>query len=216
MQTNDDFNTPMIAFVGLISSVLIVAIIFGVQVLYHATERSLFERNVIQASTAESDSMLAEQNAKLTRYGWLDKQAGRTAVPIQRAMELVVRDLSSAPADVPPATEPEVDKPGDPPAEPTPPVEDTPREETADAADPTDPSDPPDLSDPSEEAPTEAGKPAAERAEPAATTPADEPAPKAKQPQQKQPKRKEARDTNDSEGRDAKPDPEQKEPSDES
>jgi hypothetical protein len=35
----------------------------------------------------------------LTRYGWIDREKQQVTIPIDRAMELVVNDLSAAPSE---------------------------------------------------------------------------------------------------------------------
>ena len=69
MAQRDDLNVPMIATVGAVSVILTIASVFAVQSLYFSYANSETERNVVQAPTANADSRLAEQEAKLARYG---------------------------------------------------------------------------------------------------------------------------------------------------
>jgi hypothetical protein len=57
------------------------------------------EQKVVQAPTTQSDTMLAEQAVKLTRYEWIDREKQRVMIPIDRAMEVVVNELSAAPSE---------------------------------------------------------------------------------------------------------------------
>ena len=93
MAERDDLNVPMIATVGSVSVILTVAIVFAVQALYLAYARSETQRKVVQAPTASADSRLAEQDAKLARYSWVNRAEGTVTIPIERAMELVVEEL---------------------------------------------------------------------------------------------------------------------------
>jgi hypothetical protein len=95
MQRYNDLNTPMIALVGLLGALLTFAVIVALQVLYYSAASRQEERKVIQAPTTDSDSLMAEQEVKLTRYGWIDREKKQVAIPIDRAMELVVRELSA-------------------------------------------------------------------------------------------------------------------------
>jgi hypothetical protein len=95
MERYNDTNTPMIALVGFIGAILTFALIVGLQVLYYATVEQEKVDKVIRVPTADSDSMIAEQQIKLTQYGWLDRQQSKVAIPIDRAMELVVEDLQN-------------------------------------------------------------------------------------------------------------------------
>lgn len=95
MQRYNDLNVTAIAVVTFIGAVLTFAVILGLQVLYYAVANRQHEQKVVAAPTFESDSVIAEQEVKLTRYGWIDREKNQVAIPIERAMELVVRELSS-------------------------------------------------------------------------------------------------------------------------
>ena len=93
MAKYDDMNTKLVAVVGLISVLAVIGSIVGIQVLYHNFEQSETERKVIAIEAVDAKNLLAEQEAKLKRAGWLDREKGVIAIPIQRAMELVVEEL---------------------------------------------------------------------------------------------------------------------------
>jgi hypothetical protein len=95
MQRYNDLNTSTIALVGFVGALLTFVLIVALQVLYFAVSREQTQRKVIGASTAGSDTLLAEQEVRLTRYGWIDRQEKQVVVPIERAMDLVVDELSA-------------------------------------------------------------------------------------------------------------------------
>ena len=107
MAERDDLNVPMIATVGAVSVILTIASVLAVQALYFIYANSETERKVVQAPTANADSRLAEQEAQLSRYGWVNREEGTVTIPIDRAMQLVVEDYRlrrSAPSQTnPPA-----------------------------------------------------------------------------------------------------------------
>ena len=90
---SDGLNTPVIAVVGFVSAVLTFALIVAVQVLFYQVSAAETDRKVIAVRADEADDMLAQQDARLARYGWVDRAKGRVTVPVERAMELVVREL---------------------------------------------------------------------------------------------------------------------------
>ena len=96
MAERDDLNVPMIATVGAVSVILTVACVIAVQSLYFTYANSETERKVVQAPTVNADSRLAEQEAKLLRYGWVSRDEGTVTIPIDRAMQLVVEEYRSA------------------------------------------------------------------------------------------------------------------------
>jgi hypothetical protein len=95
MERYNDTNTPMIAFVGVVSTVVLFAAIVGLQVLYYTLAEQDYRRKVVEAPTIESDGIIAEQQIQLTQYGWLDREQNKVAIPIDRAMERVVADLQA-------------------------------------------------------------------------------------------------------------------------
>lgn len=92
IERHDDLNVPMIALFGVLACVLTFALVLGVQVLYYRVANSEVQRKVIAAQAMDSASIMAEQEAKLARYGWLDRAQGRATIPIERAMELIVQE----------------------------------------------------------------------------------------------------------------------------
>ena len=95
MERYDDINTPMVAVIGLVSVILTFALIVGIQVLYHNFEQAEVQRKVVDAPSLEADNLMAEQEAQLNRYGWIDREKGKVAIPIDRAMEFVVNELKT-------------------------------------------------------------------------------------------------------------------------
>jgi hypothetical protein len=46
----------------------------------------------VDAPTVEANNLIAEQEARINRYGWIDRDKGQVAIPINRAMELVTNE----------------------------------------------------------------------------------------------------------------------------
>lgn len=63
-----------------------------IQALYNNFELSEQERKVVAIEAIDANNLLAEQEAKLNRAGWIDREKGVVAIPIDRAMELVVEE----------------------------------------------------------------------------------------------------------------------------
>ena len=91
MARYDDLNIRAIAVVGFISCVLVVAIVIGLQALFHNYERDLATRR--PADTRQSDNLIAEQESRLRQKGWINREEGTVAIPIDQAMEIVVQEL---------------------------------------------------------------------------------------------------------------------------
>ena len=96
MPSYNDLNTSKIALVGFVGALVTFVVIIAVQVLYLSTAKDLRQERVIEAPTTDSDSIVYEQQVKLTRYAWIDQPNKKVVIPIERAMELVVSELSAS------------------------------------------------------------------------------------------------------------------------
>lgn len=95
---DSDPNTPRTVLVGFVGTVLLFAIIVTLQTLFYNVEKKEFQRKVVNEVPEELASLKARQIENLHSYRWVDKASGVVAIPIDRAIELVVRDASN-PAD---------------------------------------------------------------------------------------------------------------------
>ncbi len=91
MPQKDDLNVSAIAVVGVISSVLVLATVLAVQTLYFNSQADLERRRPADGSAAAN--LAAEQESRLRQQGWIDRQTGAVAIPIDRAMDVVVDEL---------------------------------------------------------------------------------------------------------------------------
>lgn len=99
MERHNDLNSATIAWVGFLGALVTFVVILAMQVLYYSAVVQETEQKVVQAPTPQSDTMLAEQAVKLTRYEWIDREKQLVMIPIDRAMEVVVNELSAAPSE---------------------------------------------------------------------------------------------------------------------
>ena len=111
MAMPDEIDTPKLAVIGVVGTIVILLIVFAVQVLYYYWNRQLDVAENVQHKDQALARYEAEQQEKLHRTAWIDQKTGKVAIPIERAMELTVRDLGAAAATT---------TPGAPPAPPVP------------------------------------------------------------------------------------------------
>jgi hypothetical protein len=88
----DDPRSSLTLIVGVIGAVIVFLICVLLQALFVATSRAEQQRKIWDTQPAELRSINAEQLERLNDYRWVDQQAGVAAIPIERAMELVVED----------------------------------------------------------------------------------------------------------------------------
>lgn len=83
-----------VVFVGLLSVILMVDIVVGLQAMYYwQLDRTETAEELFQPP-AKLTALTAAQQAQLTDYRIVDAKKGIVAIPISRAMSLVVAELS--------------------------------------------------------------------------------------------------------------------------
>jgi hypothetical protein len=84
------------ATVGIVGTLLVIIVVLFVQGLYESVNRTEFERKVVDEVPAELRSLRAAQRTVLHQTGWVDKKNGIVAIPIEKAMALLVADPDPA------------------------------------------------------------------------------------------------------------------------
>jgi hypothetical protein len=90
------------ATVGIVGTILVITAVVFLQGLYESVNRSEFQRKIVVEAPGELNQLRAAQLRRLHATGWVDRQHGIVAIPIERAMALLVADPSlAAPIIVP-------------------------------------------------------------------------------------------------------------------
>jgi hypothetical protein len=83
-----------LVFVALLSVVLTIDIVVGLQALYYWQLDRVEMSEELYPPSAKLESLLNAQRTQLTDYRIVDAKKGIVAIPIERAMKLVVAELS--------------------------------------------------------------------------------------------------------------------------
>lgn len=97
MAMPDEVDTPRLAVLGVVGTVVILLIVFVVQVFYYHLSHELDAQRDSTTNQALA-RYYAEQEEKLHHLGWLDQKAGKVSIPIEQAIDLTLRDLTTPPA----------------------------------------------------------------------------------------------------------------------
>lgn len=108
MSHNGDPNTTWTVIVLFIGAIMVFAVIVGLQALFYTIERGEYERKVVALAPEQLSRLRAEQQENLVRYRWINQREGIVAIPVERAMELVVREAAAE------ATQQQADRPETP------------------------------------------------------------------------------------------------------
>jgi hypothetical protein len=93
-EIGEDLNVPLIAAVGIVSTITVLALIMLLVGLFYSTERNVEESKYSATGETSYDELRKEQVTKLGSYGWVDVDAGVVSVPIDRAMQLTAVELA--------------------------------------------------------------------------------------------------------------------------
>lgn len=102
---HDDPTPAPVVFYGLLGFIGLVASVVALEWLAYSWGDTGVRAAQVAALPVQAARV--EQESQMTRPAWIDKNAGVVKVPIQRAMELVAKEVSADPnAASPPATQP--------------------------------------------------------------------------------------------------------------
>ena len=90
-------NTPLTALVGIVFAIVLFVIVVLLQALFYRQERDENLRKVVAVAPQELSQLRAQQEELLHSYKFLDPQKGVVAIPVDLAMQLVVRDGGKPP-----------------------------------------------------------------------------------------------------------------------
>lgn len=93
MRTSGGPNGPITVLVGIVSAILLVAVIVLLQAHFYRAEQAENQRKRAAMAPEEFSRLRAEQQALLHAYRWIDPQKSVVAIPIDRAMKLVAAEL---------------------------------------------------------------------------------------------------------------------------
>ena len=92
-----DPASPPTILAGAIFLASLVLIVVGLEAMYYHAENAEWDRKVLNEQPEELRKVRADQTEHLTSYRWVDAPNHVVAIPIDRAIELEVRDLGGTP-----------------------------------------------------------------------------------------------------------------------
>lgn len=95
MKKTDDVNTPMIALIGILGAVLLFVLTVGLQAWIQGYQEGEHYRKVVEPPDQQLSELDSKQLQDINTYRVIDPKKGIYAIPIDRAMDLVVEDLAT-------------------------------------------------------------------------------------------------------------------------
>ena len=91
-----DPDATMTFTVIVVGTILLAVIVVFIQGLYERANRAEFERKVVRETPAELHGLRVQQLTRLNAMAWVDKKNGIVAVPIDKAIDLLLADPDPA------------------------------------------------------------------------------------------------------------------------
>ena len=102
MRQTGEPNSSMTGVIGAVFALLLVGGIVALEAYYYQAEDDENARKVVAIGSDELAQARAQQLVQIHSYRWIDQKAGVASIPIDAAMEMVVRDgVRAAPAPAP-------------------------------------------------------------------------------------------------------------------
>ncbi len=99
MTPNDrynDLNVTWTAIAGLIGAILTFAFIVVIQILFQRAERAQYQQKVIAVAPEQLSDLRSQQLARINSYRLVDEKKAVAAIPIDEAMQALVRDPAAS------------------------------------------------------------------------------------------------------------------------
>ena len=88
----DDPSASSTAYVGVVFVLVFVVVLVGLIGYFDRVRDEEFEAKVVDRPTTAVRDLRTDQLGELREYRWIDRDAGTVAIPIERAMDLVVEE----------------------------------------------------------------------------------------------------------------------------
>ena len=90
----DDVKAAPMVIIGIVGAILLFAVIVLLSALFLSVQQSEAEKKAQSAGPGNLRRMRAEQIQSLSEYRWVDAEKKIVAVPIDRAMDLLILEVA--------------------------------------------------------------------------------------------------------------------------
>jgi hypothetical protein len=96
-----EVNVPLVVTIGIVSGIFLLVIVIGMQAWYQSEENNELAAKQDEFPNQTLIDLKAGQTAKITQYRWMDKANNVVAIPIDKAMDILVQTDGNPPATQP-------------------------------------------------------------------------------------------------------------------
>ena len=109
MAIKQDVNAPLIVTIGIVSGLLLLVIVFGLQAWFVREEQSEITEKGGESGASQYVEMRAQQRAKIEHEG-VDEQTKARTISIEKAMQVIAQTGGKLPTTHPTAGQPAAQK----------------------------------------------------------------------------------------------------------
>jgi hypothetical protein len=100
MTIKQDVNAPLIVTIGIVSGLLLLVVVFGLQAWFVREETAEITEKWNKATYTQLDDLRSEQRAKIQRDG-VDEQTKARTISIDKAMQVIAQTGGKLPSTRP-------------------------------------------------------------------------------------------------------------------
>ncbi|MGD1276989.1 MAG: hypothetical protein ABR964_07185 [Tepidisphaeraceae bacterium] len=104
MPMKQEVNVPLVLTIGIVSGVLLVVMIIGTEAWYRSEEQSEIAAKAREYPYQPLIDLKASGSKRISEYRWVDRNNGVVAIPIERAMQIMVQTQGHFPSTQPSAS----------------------------------------------------------------------------------------------------------------
>ena len=101
MAMKQEANTPLIMTIGVVSGLMLLVIMFGVEAWFKYEEKQELATKWDAARNIELDTLRGEQLSKITTSRWCDASKQAVTIPVADAMRILAAGKGKMPATQP-------------------------------------------------------------------------------------------------------------------
>ena len=101
MAIKQEVNVPLVVTIGIVSGILLLVLVIGVQAWYQSEEEAEEAQKAVEYPNNALISLKTDQLANINTYRWVDKKGGVVTIPIDLAMKIMVRSQGNFPSTEP-------------------------------------------------------------------------------------------------------------------
>jgi hypothetical protein len=101
MAFKQEVNVPLILTIGIVSGIMLLVIVIGTEAWFQSEEQAEFASKAVEFPHQGLLDLQSGQRANINSYHWVDKKNNVVAIPIGRAMEVMMETNGNLPTTAP-------------------------------------------------------------------------------------------------------------------